>query len=317
MKGQNLKEAKGLGNTKPKGAEPTQILNKKLDEYNLIKNELIKNDSIYRIVENEDITLKSGAGNFRRKSWFFTIPWKTYILNHNYSSLEKSLKGHIDINKFAYQLEEGDSGYEHIQGVTNFKKEIPFTKMKTLLGDYAHIIPCKDLDAALRYCTKERSRIRDPCTYNYSVILDDENFDMIEDNPKPWQKMILDDIIKTRDDRFIYWFWSEKGGTGKSTFTRYLRDNYKACIIGGCDKDAAYMIDTSKSIFIFDIVRGDGANIDYKLLEHIKNKTIPSTKYESCIKTTRQNLLIVFANKPPDKFHNLSDDRLKVFNIDH
>lgn len=62
-----------------------------------------------------------------------------------------------------YQKERGANGTEHYQGYVEFTKQVGFKKVKSLLGETAHVEPRKGSQAqAIAYCKKEDTRIEPP-----------------------------------------------------------------------------------------------------------------------------------------------------------
>lgn len=75
------------------------------------------------------------------------------------------------------------------------------------------------------------------------------------------------------------------------------------------------MIDIDKSIFLFDIPRGQMTYLQYSVLESMKDRMIFSPKYESSFKILRSTPhVIVFSNEAPD-MNAMSTDRFKVINV--
>ena len=76
------------------------------------------------------------------------------------------------------------------------------------------------------------------------------------------------------------------------------------------------VVDIPTDIFLFNIPKGvHMENIDYTLLENIKDGEAVSAKYCTTVMTfTTPNVIIVFSNKYPDT-GKLSSDRWLVFEI--
>jgi len=133
---------------------------------------------------------------------------------------------------------------------------------------------------------------------------------------RDWHKTI-DEIINNKDHRHIHFIVDTKGNLGKSWLTRHLFATRNDVQFFSPEKDAnvAYMVDESKSVFIFDVPRCRTNNdipFPYKTLEELKNGAMTSGKYESRMKfPVTPNSVIVFCNAPPDP-SALSKDRYKV-----
>ena len=137
---------------------------------------------------------------------------------------------------------------------------------------------------------------------------------------KPWQLKILELIDTEPDDRLVHWFWSEKGGVGKSQFAKYCVAN-KNCLFfeEGKKADIMHLIfeapEDRLGCMIIDVPRDNGNHISYKAIESIKNGMIYSPKYEGGYKLFNSPHIIVFANVPPQE-ERLSADRWVIENID-
>ena len=74
----------------------------------------------------------------------------------------------------------------------------------------------------------------------------------------------------------------------------------------------AYVIDISKSIFLFDIPRGSMEYLQYSILEQLKDQMIFSPKYESVSKVIPHKVhVVVFCNEEPDR-NAMTEDRYKI-----
>ena len=73
---------------------------------------------------------------------------------------------------------------------------------------------------------------------------------------------------------------------------------------------------SNTNIFLFNVARGEYlSNEQYKILEKIKDGTALSTKYDGEVLEFKiPNLLIVFANREPDR-KELSKDRWTILKI--
>lgn len=116
----------------------------------------------------------NSANRFMR--WCFTINNPDALL-----SPPKGCKG------FIYQLEIGDSGTPHYQGVIVFDKPIRFTTCKNRLPEGAHIEPARNWMASLRYCQKEETRVAGTSPHFYGTLSPDQ--------PKP-KKVALEEVAQ-------------------------------------------------------------------------------------------------------------------------
>ena len=144
---------------------------------------------------------------------------------------------------------------------------------------------------------------------------------LVQENESPyqgWQSDLYDTLTGDPDDRTINFFVDEQGNSGKTWFTRYFMthhaDKSQVLRIGKRD-DLALAIDPSKSIFFFDVPRGQMEYLQYSILESIKDRIVFSPKFHSTTKIIRQKChVVVFSNERPDE-SNLSNDRLNVITI--
>lgn len=135
-----------------------------------------------------------------------------------------------------------------------------------------------------------------------------------------WQKDIVSTLITEPDDRTVFWYWSQKGNMGKSSFVKYAVMNHNAIpAISGKYSDICNLIfkqDMDKCrCIIFDIPRNNGNSVSYSAIESIKNGLIVNTKYETGFKVFNPPHIIVFSNEAPD-ISKLSVDRWNIVCID-
>lgn len=131
-----------------------------------------------------------------------------------------------------------------------------------------------------------------------------------------WQEELVPLLEGKVDPRKIYWYWSDAGGVGKSTFARYLVQRYGAVLLNNAkSQDIAYALPRDPKIIIFDLSRTMEGHINYDIMEQIKNGCVFSTKYESRTKFFKVPHMIVFANYEPNKAA-WSQDRYFIVKID-
>ena len=142
---------------------------------------------------------------------------------------------------------------------------------------------------------------------------------------RPWQKGLLK-YLNNPTDRRIIWVVGGKGNEGKNFFQGQIRGQYgrhRVCKMNlkGKSKDILHhmrkVVDIPTDIFLFNIQKGViMGDIDYTLLEDIKDGEALAEKYETMIVTfTTPNVIIVFGNKYPDTGTTLSPDRWLIFKI--
>ncbi len=142
-----------------------------------------------------------------------------------------------------------------------------------------------------------------------------------------WQKEVLQLVEGEPDDRKIYWYWSDKGGIGKSVLVKHmcLKDRQYTLLCGGSAKDLKYAVAVAvrkkmpPRVVLFDIARAkqvDGKPcISYAGMEDVKNGCFFTGKYEGGMCIYNVPHLVVFANVGPDE-EKMSGDRWVVKNLD-
>lgn len=127
---------------------------------------------------------------------------------------------------------------------------------------------------------------------------------------KDWKKH-----LDEQENRKVTWINDEVGNKGKSYFADYLVANENAVVFQSSNlRDIAYTY-KSEPIVIFDLSRNDQAEINYSIIEHLKNGRIFSGKYQSKTKYFKKPKIIVMSNSYPDT-KKLSMDRWDIINYD-
>lgn len=243
-----------------------------------------------------------------RKNFFFTY--------NNYD------EGEIDVivntlKKFAYkgkiQSEVGAEGTPHLQGQIWCEKQHRDSEFK--LSKKIHWETLRDIENKRDYCGKSEThdgKVRVEWGFPKPIKIIEEL--------RPWQKEVEKIIQGEVDERKIYWFYEEKGNTGKSALVKYLVIKYNCLFCqGGKESDIMNLVfntDMDKSnCVIFDLPRAHKGNISYASIENIKNGLICNTKYETGFKVFNAPHIIIFANYLPAKPEELSADRWDIKNI--
>ena len=143
---------------------------------------------------------------------------------------------------------------------------------------------------------------------------------------RPWQHTLME-MTSHPSHRKVLWIWGSNGNEGKSWFQRYLQTFYGYARVVRLDlrnKTPNIMHALSKrplqttDIILFNDTRAAGhiqSKKNYAVLEHIKDGSAISSKYNSNVLTFKTpNLLIVFSNSRPNKFE-LSSERWGVYSI--
>lgn len=250
----------------------------------------------------------------RMRNWFFTL--------NNYT--EEDVKEILNSGylKISMQEEKGEKdGTKHLQGVLVFEYPKDFNGLKKWCNGRIHWEICRNIYAARKYCNKEKT-----CNgrkwsegWNPGIKGKYKVKDVLEDEKKchKWQKEIIDIVKGKVDERKVYWYWDIKGNIGKSALAKHLGLCYDGIKLDGARKDCFYSLMKNleegiiPKVCIFDLPRCDENNVNYHVIEDIKNGWIFSGKYESCQVFLPEMHVIVFANFEPNK-EFLSEDRWVV-----
>lgn len=248
------------------------------------------------------------------KRWCFTF--------NNYTSEDIQLISSIVLEKCDVAIigeEVGESGTPHLQGYIEFKTKSRalsvFSMFKKIHWDKAR----KSRMINFRYCSKDAKialQIGYRLPQEVRILSDDKLFQ--------WQKDIIDIVGTEADDRTIYWYWSEEGCVGKTTFCKYLTMKHGAICLHGKGADVRNGVVSYKekngdtpNIVLFPIPKSFNTEyLSYEALENIKDMYFYSGKYEGGMVCGNPPHLIVFANEPPE-LDKCSADRWKVIQIDN
>lgn len=249
--------------------------------------------------------------------WCFTLHKVTKtgksLTDDMISSISSKIK---DLCSKACMSHETGSADEtpHIQGYIKFKdKKRPFEIFKPI---------CDWISWRKAKGTPEQ---------NLSYISKENDPFFLLGFPKPvktitpdygWEKHILNIIATEPDDRTIYWFWSRNGGTGKTSFCKYLSVHHSAIALSGKASDMRNgVIDYVKTnghtpeLILIPIPRSFNTDyLSYEGIENIKDMYFYSGKYEGGMVCGNCPHVIVFANEEPD-VEKMSRDRWRVFEI--
>lgn len=133
-----------------------------------------------------------------------------------------------------------------------------------------------------------------------------------------WQTRVDGVVQGEPSPRKVYFVVDDEGNSGKSWMCRYLCTQFPDTVqVMRCGKrdDLAYSVDVTKTIFLFDIPRGEMQFLQYSVLEMLKDQMIFSPKYESSMKVLPKPVhVIVFTNDAPD-MNKLSQDRYHLITI--
>lgn len=135
--------------------------------------------------------------------------------------------------------------------------------------------------------------------------------------PNEWQRELEEELIGEADDRMIKFVVDNDGGKGKTWFCRWFLTNHpeKTQILGiGKKHDLAFMVDETKTVFLFNVGRLQMEYLSYGLLEAIKDRMVISTKYHGVTKFLAKSHVVVFSNESPDQ-NKLTRSRFDIHYI--
>nr|WAE42489.1 MAG: replication associated protein [Cressdnaviricota sp.] len=236
---------------------------------------------------------------FQRYVWCFTLKSEGIHVSQVFQVLHDISK------KFTFQLEQGESGYEHYQGAFSLKNKEYFETVKGFFPACIHLEGAKDGFACFKYACKSETRIAGPWTET-SVFMKTIS------TLYSWQAEIRNELLEEPDDRTINWIWEDTGNTGKTQFCKYMHVHHKASFFQNAKTaDIAYAIDESTKIVLFNIPRSSEEYFNYSALECLKDGIIFSSKYESGSKCFDSPHVYVFANFRPN-LETMSKDRWRI-----
>lgn len=260
------------------------------------------------------------------KHWCFTFN------NYGKDDIKMILEILVPIvPRFVFQEEigekgekEGNEGTPHLQGYLMFaKKDRPFPGLG--LSKKIHWEVCRNVDAAIKYCQKEKTRVGK--TY-YRGIEKPYTVDIKE--WQPFMKLARDIILSEPDPRKIHWFWEGKGCIGKTLFCKWAYMNMDRCIM--LSNKAADMKDaivryqkntgTLPRTILINIPRTNLKYVSFAGLEEVKDMFFFSGKYEGGMVCGRSPHILIFANSAPNLYSDdiipklrISEDRVIVHRI--
>lgn len=148
-----------------------------------------------------------------------------------------------------------------------------------------------------------------------------EMISILED-PRPWQKYILDLIQSEPDGRTVHWFVDQIGGVGKSALARHMMINQLAYVVRQCGGSHHFANVVKSAIesgwnqrcMIFDLPRKMEDKEIYGPIEEVCDGCVTALKYEGGTHLFNPPHVLVFANFLPNT-KALSKDRWRVHRI--
>jgi len=273
-----------------------------------------------QIVGNIQTTIFTEEDNgFQAKKFFLTYHIKK---GESFEQAFSRLDGLTQLcDRYIFGEEYGKTGKTpHIQGAFILKNKMRATTLQRhFFLNGATLRKLKNWGCAFEYCQKEGHNILTNCRLNKLKKLPCED----PDKMYGWQVDLENLVSREPCDRSIYWFYSEKGNTGKTTFARHLHRKYGFIALSGKATDMKHSICeycktnmTTPHGIVINIPRSvDSGFISYTGFEEIKDMFFFSGKYEGGMVDGNPPHLIVFANEMPD-MTKMSDDRWVIRNVD-
>lgn len=130
-----------------------------------------------------------------------------------------------------------------------------------------------------------------------------------------WQHYITRAISKP-DDRKVTWVYDSDGGSGKSTFAKWLASSPETFYIdGGKKEEILFLIKEDIKTLLIDIPRSGKDFVPYGLMETFKNGIWTTNKYEgNRVIRKEAGAVVVLANFWPD-ITKLSKDRWDIIEV--
>lgn len=243
----------------------------------------------------------------------------------------KLLKDNIrDISKkWVFQLEKGESGYEHYQGRISLRNKKSLSSLISLIKPYPelagiHLSPTSGEVAKtnnFNYCMKADTRLDGPWKDTDIIKIETKQMQLLNSwGLLSWQKK-LKEMAQRFDLRKIDIIYDEAGNSGKSLFSEHME--YE----GLAEEVPPYrMMDDifqwvctrpTRPCYIFDMPRGmkkDKLADFYSGIEVIKNGIAFDKRYSAKKKRFDRPTIFVFTNMLP-QFDLMSKDKWTVWTI--
>ncbi len=247
----------------------------------------------------------------RARIWFITY--------NNFTKIGKThLIGWFEKNCKKYIMQEEDEGTPHLQGVVQLKWQKSFDQLKKV-NDKIHWEICRDLEAAIEYCSDPEKRKGEIYQFGFPDKLIDPMEGLTE---YKWQEAISKILAGKPDNRKIHWVYDCQGNAGKTSYCKsQCMKSKKTLYLGGRATDMKYAITECiqeglyPDVLLIDVPRTLEGDFSYEGLESIKNGIFFSSKYESKMVMFNIPHVIVFSNWLPIR-NMLSIDRWHIIDVD-
>lgn len=245
------------------------------------------------------------------KYWCFT--WNNYPENA-VETLETIFEK-FQIS-YLFAKEVGESGTPHLQGYIECPTKIrPIEKLS--LDTKIHWEKRKgNRQQNIDYCSKDEGE------KYFSKNMKPQRKIKLIDPTYEWELEILKSIDEEPDDRTIYWYWSDEGNVGKTSFCKYLAVKENAMISGGKASDMKNNVvdwmekfGSTPDLIVVNIPRSkDESFVSYEGIESVKDMLFYSGKYHGGQVVGPCPHMFIFSNFEPD-YSKLSSDRWNVTKI--
>ncbi len=202
-----------------------------------------------------------------------------------------------------FQEEMGEEQTPHLQGALTFvNKGRPFNLGLSKKIHWEKKSSHSTLKQQRDYCCRPQKRALGGRVFLYNWVEPEELHILMEEQLYPWQRMVINEISCSPNDRNIIWVCG-RSGLGKTQFAKYLVHHFSGVpLMGSCAHVLSVVAKfTSRKLFIFLATMEDRDRVPYKALECVKDGLFMS---HFGTKGTRPVIMnsphvIVFANYPP------------------
>jgi hypothetical protein len=233
---------------------------------------------------------------------------------------------------YGFQKEKGGkNGTEHYQGTFDVgasrarwgQLEKGFQKIakEPLVFPKCDYLEKSDSKAADRYGMKEGTRIDGPWWKGAKFDeIAKETVYRIDIELRPWQKRIIKRVLaKDADDRKIWWLWEPNGGLGKTTFQKWIFQEYAGVIVlGGKAADmkmgVIQYIEANNGKYPEIVIINIPKTFDLQYfsasgIEEVKDMFFFSGKYKGGHAFGRPPKMLIFANQEVPDNGEMARDR--------
>lgn len=233
---------------------------------------------------------------------------------------------------YGFQKERGRKrGIEHFQGTIDvgpsrkrfcqLDKEFQKIAKEPLLFPKIDYLDKSKKKAANRYAMKQETRVDGPWWKGVEFEeIAEETVYRIEIELRPWQQRIIDRVLNVKaDDRKIWWFWEPYGGLGKTTFQKWIFQEYKNVIVlGGKAADMKMgvinYLETNNNVYPEIVIINIPKTFDMQYFspagtEEVKDMFFFSGKYKGGMAFGKPPKMLIFANEPAPDTGCMAKDR--------